>query len=461
MMTISPLQWVGFALSCALIFSAIFYTLQKEKKQTMEGMSLAGRSANAWLVAGSLAGTLVGGSATMGTAQLAYSVGFSASWFAIGSCIGLFILGYVYAKPLRESGLQTLAEFIVYHYGPTAGLITSLISVSGIFFSLVASGLSGLHFIQLLFSCTPLTAAFLLFLIVLAYVLLGGLKGTSISSLIRNGLLYTVLLATGILAMEQLLAYYPSFWSIVTTPKWHPTITELPSLLDNIFSVIIGVTVTQTYVQAVYSGKDVKEAARGCYIAAALVLPLSLPLILSGIAMSHSHASLPAVFTLPQFFIDYLPPLLGGIGLGTLFLTIVGSISGLSLGAATSLTIDIAKPLFHIQNKTVQLYLLRFLLCMATLCAFALSLIFYHTQILTWNFLSFSLRGSGVFLLLFLAVLHQKTCTPKQAAFTIAFSTLCACLTLVFPIGTLTPLDAGISTSFVLLLFLNTLGHEK
>jgi Na+/proline symporter len=44
--------------------------------KTAEGYSLGGRSSGPIMVAGSIAGTIIGGGATVGTAQLAYSVGY-------------------------------------------------------------------------------------------------------------------------------------------------------------------------------------------------------------------------------------------------------------------------------------------------------------------------------------------------------------------------------------------------
>ena len=93
-------------------------------------------------VAGSIAGTVVGGGATVGTAQLAYSSGLSAWWFTLGSGIGLLILAAFYAKPLRNSGLETIPQFLVFYYGQTSGPLTSFVSSAGIFFSIAASLLS-------------------------------------------------------------------------------------------------------------------------------------------------------------------------------------------------------------------------------------------------------------------------------------------------------------------------------
>ena len=56
------------------------------------GYSVGGRSAGAPLVAGSIAGTVVGGGATVGTAQLAYHFGLSAWWFTLPLSLWAFFM---------------------------------------------------------------------------------------------------------------------------------------------------------------------------------------------------------------------------------------------------------------------------------------------------------------------------------------------------------------------------------
>lgn len=82
-----------------------------------EGFSLGGRSAGVPMIAGSIAGTCVGGGATIGTAQLAGSVGLSAVWFTIGVGLSLLVMGLIYARPLRYTGLETVSQYIVGNYG--------------------------------------------------------------------------------------------------------------------------------------------------------------------------------------------------------------------------------------------------------------------------------------------------------------------------------------------------------
>ena len=73
--------------------------------KSAEGYSLGGRSAGVPMVAGRIAGTIIGGGATVGTAQLAYSAGLSAWWFSLGSVLTFIIMGLFYAGPLRKTCL--------------------------------------------------------------------------------------------------------------------------------------------------------------------------------------------------------------------------------------------------------------------------------------------------------------------------------------------------------------------
>ena len=85
--------------------------------KSAEGYSLGGRSASVWLVAGSIAGTCVGGGATVGTAQLAAVTGLSAWWFTLGVGISLIIMAFFYAKPLRRTSLETIPQYLALNYG--------------------------------------------------------------------------------------------------------------------------------------------------------------------------------------------------------------------------------------------------------------------------------------------------------------------------------------------------------
>ena len=89
-----------------------------------------------------------------------------------------------YARPLRHSGLETIPQFLSKIYGPKAGPLASIISSLGVLFSCVACALSGIHLIAAMTGASHVAAAAIIVLLVLVYVVFGGLKGAGVSGLL-------------------------------------------------------------------------------------------------------------------------------------------------------------------------------------------------------------------------------------------------------------------------------------
>lgn len=445
-------HWIGIAAAIAAVFIALSRAA-RATRHSVDGFSVGGREASPWLVAGALVGTMIGGSATIGTAQAAVNIGFSAWWFTCGATLGFLLLAWCYAGPLRRSGLRTVAEYMASCYGPAAGILTSAVSVLGIFFSLVSSGLAGIHFMQFILPVSREVATLLLLITVVIYVLAGGIKGTAVSGLVKTVLLYTTLCWAGCIAYT-LIADRP------LDPAFFPaTLADGNDFISNALSVIIGAVVTQSYAQAVYSARDTRSAVRGSLLAAALCAPIGLPLILIGLSIGQLYPTVDPVQALPHFLLHYLPPVVAGIALGSLFLAIIGSIAGLSLGAATSVAVDIVAGGWGLRHDRIVLTVLRGSLVVITAAAFGVSLYYYHSQLLYWNFLSFALRGAGVFFPFLLAILCQQRFAHTHINANIAVSTLLAVMAAVTDSVPLNPLYLGMSISALWLvaesLFLN------
>ena len=69
--------------------------------------------------------------------------------------------------------------------------------------------------------------------------------------------------------------------------------------LFSLFSMVIGVISTQTYVQALFSAKDSATAAAGCVAAALIVIPVGLPSVMIGMYMHAMHPEINAIDALP------------------------------------------------------------------------------------------------------------------------------------------------------------------
>lgn len=450
-MILNGWHWLFILISLLVILGTIMYTRHQAK--SLEGFSLNGRSASRYMVAGALVSTLIGGAITIGSVQTANMAGISGGWMILGCGLGALLLGLIYAGPLRSSGCTTLGGYIRLKYGDRAGTAASIVSTVGMYFSLVASGLSGLHFIQILTGVPLVEALGILIVAVLLYTLIGGMKGTSLSGIVKTAFLYLTLAVAGCIAFFNLQAYFPSWYasdffigSLISSPF---------QLGDKILSAIIGVGVTQSYAQAVFSGRTIQEAKWGCFLTALVLIPLGIPLVLIGSYIHLAHPEVLNILALPYFLGTYLPAWLGGLALGAIFISIVGSIAGISLGAATNITMDIGSTILGIENKKALLVILRSTIVVLTITAIGISLMNYNSEVLLWNFLSFTLRAVGVFLLLLLAVLGYASMKEKRAVATILISTLIATIHAFYPlpyVKILTPLDLGILISFLFII---------
>ena len=117
-----------------------------------------GGKAGPILTAGAIVGTLVGGSSTIGTAQLAFLHGLSAWWFTLGAAFGSILLAAL-SRPLRASGSGTIQEIIRREYGSAAGAATSVLASAGFIINIVAQILAADALLESLFGLTPFLRA--------------------------------------------------------------------------------------------------------------------------------------------------------------------------------------------------------------------------------------------------------------------------------------------------------------
>ncbi|MBO6009778.1 MAG: hypothetical protein J6P70_05580, partial [Ruminobacter sp.] len=81
-MTVTLMQLAMMVATIGIIIGAGIWSAGRIKSS--ESFSLNGRKASAGMVAGAIAGSCIGGGATIGTSQMAFTFGISAWWFTIG-----------------------------------------------------------------------------------------------------------------------------------------------------------------------------------------------------------------------------------------------------------------------------------------------------------------------------------------------------------------------------------------
>ena len=425
--------------------------------KSAEGYSLGGRSAGVPLVAGSIAGTVVGGGATVGTAQMAYSMGLSAWWFTLGSGIAFILMGLFYAGRLRATGLETIPQYLKRNYGNNAAEAAGIISSLGILFSIVSSCLPGIQIVSAVLNTGVAASAFILVALVAAYVFFGGMKSAGVGGILKMLVIWLSLFVAGISAFSGLMSM-PELPALLPPEHWWNMFNiGVGGGISKLFSMIVGVVCTQTYIQSFFSASSPRVASIGAFAAAAIVIPVGLPSIAIGMYMHAVNPDVLPVLVLPVYLLEHQPVWLAGIALGGIMLSLVGSIGGLALGIGTMLTRDIIGRAVELGSGKKLLYTLRGVVVAVMALACLIAIINLDSQVLFWSFLSMSMRGCGVFLPLTFAIFCPRSVAKKWAFASILVSTV-----VTVALGLLTelpvdPLYVGLAMSAGMMF----VGYEK
>ncbi|MBQ2697356.1 MAG: sodium:solute symporter family protein [Clostridia bacterium] len=426
--------------------------------RSAEDFSTGGAKASPVMVTGSLMGTLVGGASTIGTAQLAFTYGFSALWFTLGAGLGCIALAF-FVKPLRRSGCKTLQQLVAREYGATAGLLASLLGILGTLLSVVAQVLSGTALIGALLPLSTGVCAVLCVGMMMCYVLFGGMWGAGIVGTVKCVLLYAAALLGGALAWRlgggaaAFEAVLPGGFGLFNRGLWVDAGAGL--------SLVLGVLSTQTYAQSVLSGRSDRAALQGVLASAVLIPPIGIGAALVGMAMRLTAPDMTAAQAFPRFVLLHMPGLLGGGVLATLLVTVLVAGAGLSLGIGTIAAQDIYRRFRPAADDAAALRATRLTIAGALL----LSLVFtgerLSAAILSWSFMSMALRGAMIFLPLCGALFFPGRVSRRFAVAAIAVGPLTVLLVQLLWRPAFDPLFVGFAAALAVMLAGAAAGRGK
>lgn len=450
-MGLSPLHFWGAIFTIALIVGLGVYSGKRIKNAA--DFATGGKRAGSLLVMGVITGTLVGGSSTIGTAQLAFTSGLSAWWFTLGGGIACLTLGLGFAKPLRAGGCDTIQQMIAKEYGAAAGLVTAILGTLGMLINIISQLLSFNALAISMLPIDPVICALIGMGFMLCYVIFGGVLGTGILGIIKLALLYLSVIACGALALKLSGGLSALYQALPHEQYFNLFARGIGVDSGAGLSLLLGVLSTQTYIQAILSGRSDAAARKGALMSALLIPPIGAGGILVGQYMHLTQPALNPAMAFPQFIIDQLPPLLGGVVLATLLIAVIGTGAGLALGFATTLTNNIYLKFFNKQKSGPKtLLVMRLLIVFALAVAVIFTLGNLKSVILSWGFLSMALRGAVLFVPM-CAALFLRQRVEKQYVIASSILGLCAVVVGKFTItGDFDPLFIGVGVSVLTVL---------
>jgi len=273
------------------------------------------------------------------------------------------------------------------------------------------------------------------------YVIFGGML--SIGSV---GLIKLILLFIAVIAGAGFVLYHSGGISLLWDNLDHDTYFNLFARGVGVdagagLSLILGVFSTQSYASALLMGKSDRAAQRGAVLSAVLIPLIGIGGILIGQYMRVTHPDLAsAKMAFPQFITEHMPPVLAGIILATLIITVIGTGSGLSLGICTVINRDIIKKRTHrFDDPKKNLLFSRLLLVGILVLAGILCICPIGDTILNFAFMSMGLRGAVIFVPLCCALWLKNKVKAGWVMVSIIVSPL---VVLVFGLLKILPFDA-------------------
>ena len=445
-MGLSALHFLGAIFTIAVLTLIGIHSGKRIKNAA--DFSTGGKQISTPMVMGVITGTLVGGSSTIGTAQLAFTFGLSAWWFTLGGGIACLVMGLVFAKPMRATGCDTIQQMISKEYGITAGLVTAILGTVGIQINIVAQLLSFNALAISIIPMHPIVCALIGVAIMLSFIVFGGIFAAGILGLVILTLISASVITSGILVLNLSGGLSGIYEALPRELYFNLFARGVGVDGGAALSLLLGVLSTQTYIQAVLSGRSDAAAKKGAFLSALVMPVIGAGGILIGLYMRMTQPDLNPALAFPQFIIEQLPPLFGGIVLATLLAVITSTGAGLALGFGTILTNNVYLKFINKESsgeKTLAVNRILIVFALAVAAVFTVGNL--KSIILVWSFMSMALRGAVLFIPM-CAALFLRSRVEKQYVIASSILGITAVLVGRFTMsGNFDPLFIGISVS--------------
>lgn len=317
----------------------------RRSSRTSEGFASGGRVFPAIMIGFLLMSEFIGTSATLGTAQEAYSTGISAAWNVIALAIGFVLFSLFVAKKYKALGENTISGAMARIYGEGVRTATSVVMTCALLIVAVAIYASGGAILATLLGIDHTWATIIVGVLASVYVVIGGMR-----SVVYTNLLHAImkLAAVALLAgiglsriggLDDLRAALPEASFSVDGVGWAQIFAWLIAGIGAIFA-------TQYVVQAVTTVRDPERAQRAGFYAALMLVPFGILAAVVGMASAVLYPGIKSIDALPALAVD-IDPVLTGLVMCGLVGAILGSIAALIIGASTLMLKDFYRPYFN------------------------------------------------------------------------------------------------------------------
>ena len=426
---VSDLNPTAIGMFLAFVLATLFITyLSNKKSQSASGFYTAG---------GNIAGDFMSAASFLGITALVFTNGFDGLIYSIGFLAGWPIILFLIAEKFRNLGKFTFADITAYRLDAKPIRVISAISaLSVIVFYLIAQMVGAGQLIQVLFGLPYTLAVVIVGILMICYVLFGGMHATTWVQIIK-----AILLLAGATFMAIMILYLTKFdlsyyfsQAISHHPKGEAIMSPGGFLTDPISAVSLGLALMfgtaglPHILMRFFTVKDAKEARKSVFYATGLIGYFyiltfiigfgAIVLLLGNEHFTNADGSYNGITNMVA--VNLASVIGGDLFLGFIsavaFATILAVVSGLAIAGAGAISHDLFVNVCKDGKCDAQLEMK--VTKIATLCigifAIILGIVFENQNVAFTVGLAFAIAASVNFPILLLCI-YWKNLTTKGA----------------------------------------------
>lgn len=315
--------------------------------------AVAGGGMGLLMVAVGVAGTRIGGAGTYGVAGNVISGGvWYMWWYAISTFLAMALVGAFFAIPYRRLELQTVGEIFQKRFGTSRCQAMTSLCVQTEYFivNVIEAYVIGVIYVGL--TGRGMTEGVTIAALVLvSYVVLGGLWGTAVTNLIHCGVIVVGLFTIGMMGigklggwgeMTQAIDMHLAAGGADSTTWWAFIGASIGPVIGLIFSTAIHTPAASIYTNYASSARN-ERIILPAFLLAGLIGG-TMPLLAGLIGMETlAHYGLDTGFTsyknITNFATD-IHPILGSIAIAAILAAVISSGGPILLSSATMFVRD-------------------------------------------------------------------------------------------------------------------------
>ena len=450
---IGPTAIIFFLVFIALSLGITYWAARRTR--TTSDYFVAGGGVTAWQNGFALAGDFMSAASFLGIAGLVAKSGFDGLLYSTGFLVGWPLVLFLIAESLRAIGKYTFADVVAYRLQQRPVRIAAAFgTVSVVLLYLIAQMVGAGKLIQLLFGQSlavyfPHTYAasiIIVGIIMMIYVLFGGMIATTWVQIIKAGLLLggATLMAVLVLAKFGFnpLALFadaarqynhpaiPAIGAAMAKPAVDvlgpgPLVTNPLDALSLGLSLMIGTAGLPHILMRFYTVPDPAQARKSAFYATGLIAFFYLLTFILGFG-AMALVGQKQIFAVDKAYNMAAPMLAGVLGgepmLGFIaavaFATILAVVSGLTLSGASALSHDLWVNVVRGGEapESEQLHVARYATLFFGIMAVGLGLAFENTNVAYMVGLAFAVAASANFPALFLSIFWRRFTTAGAVA---------------------------------------------